>query len=134
LSDKQFKKFYWPGLKKAMLTLIELGYVPMPFFEARFGNRLECLLELPRGKVIASVDHTDMVLAKEILGSHCCVSGSGPSSLKLHSLKEVEEYYKRMIDACRKGGGFMVSIRIPDKGKKEGIQAMLDSLREYSRY
>jgi hypothetical protein len=134
MSDAQFKRFYWPGLKKAMQTLIDLGYIPMPFFEARFGRRLECLLELPKGKVVASVDHTDSVLAKEILGGHCCVSTGGPSSLKVCSLKEVEEYYKNLMDACKKGGGLMLSIRLPDKAKKEEIQAMLNSLREYARY
>ncbi len=134
MSDAQFQRFYWPGLKKAMQTLIDLGYIPMPFFEARFGKRLECLLELPRGKVIASVDHTDAVLAKEILGGHCCVSTGGPSSLKLHSLKEVEEYYKKLMDACKKGGGLMLNIRLPDRAGKEDVQAMLNSLREYARY
>ena len=33
MSKQQFEKFYWPGLKKAMLTSIELGYIPMPFCE-----------------------------------------------------------------------------------------------------
>jgi hypothetical protein len=31
MSDAQFKKFYWPGLKKAMATLIELGVHTYPF-------------------------------------------------------------------------------------------------------
>jgi len=44
MSDAQFKKFYWPGLKKSLQTHVDLGYVPVPFFEAPFGDRLECLL------------------------------------------------------------------------------------------
>ncbi|MFC1949415.1 uroporphyrinogen decarboxylase family protein [Chloroflexota bacterium] len=134
MSDAQFKKFYWPGLKKAMLATIELGYVPMPFFEAHFGERLECLLELPKGKFIASVEHMDLVQAKEILGGHCCILGRGPLSLKLGSLPEIEESYKRTIDAVGKGGGFVMSVRLPDKGSKEDIKAMLDRIREYGRY
>lgn len=133
MSYEQFKKFYWPGLKKAMATLIELGYVPMPFFEAEFGERLEHLLELPKGKVIACVEHMDVARAKEILGGHCCVQGKVPSSLRLGSPQEMEEYCKHMIDRCGKGGGFILSIGLP-RGKKEDIQAMLNSIKEYGRY
>jgi hypothetical protein len=114
--------------------LIDLGYIPMPFFEAEFGDRLECLLELPKGKVIASVEYMDVVKAKEILGGHHCVMGKGPLSLKLCSLKEIEEYHKHQIDVCGKGGGFIMAVRLPDKGKKEDVKKMLDSLKEYGRY
>jgi uroporphyrinogen-III decarboxylase len=133
MSDAQFDKFYWPGLKKAMATLIELGYVPMPFFEAEFGDRLERLLELPKGRVIAVVEHMDVVRAKDILKDHCCVLGKGPSSLRLSPLKEIEEYYKHLIDLCAKGGGFMLSIGVP-KGNKEDAKTMLESIKEYGRY
>ena len=68
MSEAQFKKFYWPGLKKSLQTHVDLGYVPVPFFEAAFGDRLECLLELPKGKILASIEAVDAVRAKEILG------------------------------------------------------------------
>ncbi|MEE8412913.1 MAG: hypothetical protein V3R96_00010 [Dehalococcoidales bacterium] len=134
MSQKQFETFYWPGLKKVMLASIELGYIPMPFFEAHFGDRLECLLDLPKGKVIASVEHMDVVQAKEILGGHTCVMGKGPHSLKISSLREAEEYYKDQIKVCGKGGGFILSMRVPDRGTPEDKKAMVDSIREYSRY
>ncbi|MEE8413220.1 MAG: hypothetical protein V3R96_01580, partial [Dehalococcoidales bacterium] len=40
MSDKQFEKFYWPHLKKGILTNIELGYVAAPFWEGVWDNRL----------------------------------------------------------------------------------------------
>jgi uroporphyrinogen-III decarboxylase len=134
MSDQQFKKFYWPGLKKVMLATIELGYVPIPFFEAHFGDRLEHLLELPRGKVIALVDHTDVIRAKEILGGHTCIIGTAPASLKYASLPEVEDYYKNLIRVCGKGGGFMLNISCPDKATTESFKAMVGSIKEYGRY
>ena len=134
MSDQQFKKFYWPGLKKVMLATIELGYVPMPFFEAHFGDRLEHLLELPKGKVIALVDHTDVIRAKEILAGHTCIIGTAPASLKYASLQEVEDYYKNLIRVCRKGGGFMLNIGCPDKANMEDFKAMVGSIKEYGRY
>lgn len=134
MSKKQFETFYWPGLKKVMLASINLGYVPMPFFEAHFGDRLECLLELPKGKVIACVEDMDVAQAKEILKGHTCVMGKGPLSLKLASVQEVGEYFKNMIRECGKGGGFIMRMTLPDRGRPEDIKAMVDSVREYARY
>ena len=49
LSDKQYKKFYWPYLKKILLGLIDEGVVP--FCGLRGANsRLEVIRDLPKGK------------------------------------------------------------------------------------
>jgi len=101
---------------------------------ARFGDRLECLLELPKGKVLALVDHSDVVRAKEILGGHTCIIGTAPHSLKFAPLQEVEAYYTDLIKVCRKGGGFMLNISFPDKATTETFKAMLDSVRECGTY
>jgi len=134
MSQKQFDRFYWPGLKKALLANIDLGYVPIPFFEAEFGDRLERLLELPKGKIVASVEYMDAIRAKEILAGHTCILVRPPLSSKVWSLREVEKYTKELIDKCGKGGGLQLNLRLPDKGTKEDFQAMLNSVREYSRY
>jgi hypothetical protein len=60
MSKRQFEKFYWPGLKKALIASVDLGYAPMPFFEGNFGDRLEYLLELPKGKIVCHFEHMDM--------------------------------------------------------------------------
>ena len=134
MSDKQFEKFYWPGFKRALQATIDLGYVPIPFFEAEFGDRLERLLELPKGKVIASVEHMDVAPAKQILGNHTCILARGPLSSKVWSLQEIEKYYKELIDTCGQGGGLLLNIRLPDNGTTEEFKATLDSIREYGRY
>jgi hypothetical protein len=133
MSDQQFRRFYWPGLKKAMQTLIDLGFVPMPFFEAEFGNRLECLLELPKGKVIATLEHMDVPLGKKILGGHTCILGKGPSSLRFSSLKEIEEYYKRQIEIAGKDGGLILNVHLPQADKKD-LHLMLDNIRKFGAY
>jgi hypothetical protein len=134
MSEKQFERFYWPGLKKALQANIDLGYVPVPFFEAEFGNRLERLLELPKGKVIASIEYVDAIRAKEILKDHTCLFVRIPLSSKLWSVREVEQFTKEMIDKCRKGGGLIVEVRLPDKGTSEEFQGLMNSLKEYGRY
>jgi uroporphyrinogen-III decarboxylase len=134
MSEKQFQKFYWPGLKKALLTTISLGFVPIIFFEDCFGERLECLKELPKGKVVAVVEHMDVVPAKAMLAGHTCIMGKVPSSLRYSSITEMVDYYKNMIDAAGKGGGFMMNIIFPDKATKEELQTMVQTIKEYSRY
>jgi hypothetical protein len=134
MSDQQFRKFYWPGLKKALQATIDLNFIPVPGFEAHFGDRLECLLELPKGKVAAIVHYSDVVKAKEILHGHSCVIGTAPPSLKYASLQEAEDYYKNLIKTCGQGGGFMINLSFPDKVPVEGVKAILQSLKEYGRY
>jgi len=134
MSRKQFETFYWPGLKKAILAVVDLGLVPMPFFEGRYGDRLEYLLELPKGKVICYFEDTDMSRAKEVLGDHLCISGNVPSSLlQLGSPQQVDEYCKTLIQVCGKSGGFILTHgSVIDQAKPENVKAMIDSVKKYS--
>ncbi|OGO36864.1 MAG: hypothetical protein A2147_03850 [Chloroflexi bacterium RBG_16_57_8] len=133
MSKKQFEKFYWPGLKKAMLKSIELGFVPMPFCEGAYGDRLEYFLELPKGKVVAHFDLTDMFKAKEVLKDHVCIMGNVPSSiLQVGSPQDVDDYCKKLIKVCGKGGGFiMTNGSSIDEAKSENIMAMVESVKKY---
>jgi uroporphyrinogen-III decarboxylase len=134
MSQQQFEKFYWPTLKKTMLADIKLGFVPMPVFEAHFGDRLECMLELPKGKACAVVEWMDVKQAKEILGGHCCIIGNVPKSLRYASISEMTDYYKDLIKVCGKGGGFMSNLTLPYNGTIEQQVKMVNTIKEYARY
>ncbi len=133
MSDAQFKKFYWPGLKKSLQTHVDLGYVPVPFFESKFGDRLECMLELPKGKILASIEAADAVRAKELLGGHTSLLVRCPNTCKLWSLGQLESFIKDLIDKCSKKGGLIIVIKMPDKTRIEDMQSMLKSIKEYGR-
>ncbi len=134
MSKKHFDTFYWPTLKKTMLACIELGYVPMPVFEAHFGDRLECMLELPKGKAVAVVEHMDVVQAKEILGGHTCIIGSVPKSLRYKTPTDVLVYYKELIKKCGKGGGLMLNVSLPYNTSLVDLKKMVATLRQYATY
>jgi hypothetical protein len=134
MSEAQFNKFYWPGLKKSLQTHVDLGYVPVPFFEAAFGDRLECLLDLPKGKILASIEAVDAVRAKEILGGHTSLLVRCPNTCKLWSLGQLESFIKDLIDTCGKDGGLIIVTKMPDKARIEDMQAMLQSIKEHGRY
>jgi len=136
MSLEQFKKFYWPGLKKAILTNIELGFIATPFWEGVWDHRLEYLLELPKGKVVFHCERTDVFKAKEILGDHMCIQGGVPPTLlQAGSPQDVEEYCKKLIKVVGKNGGFILGPGSAiDYAKPENIKAMVDSAKKYGWY
>lgn len=136
MSLKQFETFYWPGLKKVIIALVDAGYTPGVFFEGDYSSRLQYLLELPKGKVLAHFDTTDISRAKEVLKGHMCIRGNVPASLlQTGTVQEVKAYCKTLIDVVGKDGGLVVCPRSsPEKAKPENLKAMIDFTKEYGVY
>ncbi len=134
MSDKQFDKFYWPGLEKSILTNIELGYMAAPFWEGIWDDRLERLLDLPKGKVVFHLEKTDIFRAKEVLGDHMCIQGGVPPTLlQVGSPQDVDEHCKKLIEVVGKGGGFIMGAGSSiDYAKPANIKAMVDAAKKYS--
>ena len=106
------------------------------FFEGNFTSRLEYLLELPKGKMLARFDTTDFVRAKEVLKGHMCIQGNVPSSLlQTGTVQDVKDYCKKLIDTVGKNGGFILSPRSStDEVKPANLKAMIDFTHEYGVY
>ncbi len=136
MSIKQFEKFYWPTLKGLILGLIEKGLTPLVFYEGDYTSRLEYLRELPKGKIFAHFDTTDMFKAKEILCGHTCISGNVPCSLlQSGTPDDVRAYAKKLIDICGRDGGFIMSTRSPvDDVRPENLKTLIDFTIEYGVY
>ncbi len=136
ISDEQFKKFYWPTLRKVILGLIEQGCVPNPAAEGHWNTRLEVVQDLPKGKTLWMIDQSDMARAKETLGQNACLLGNVPSAmLQLGTADEVRGYAKELIDTAGQGGGFiMANGAFFDQAKAENVKAMIDTTKEYGGY
>mgnify|MGYP001053771634 CR=1 FL=1 len=136
LSDEQFKKFYWPTLRKVMMGLIEEGAVPNPAAEGHWNTRLEVMQDLPKGKTIWMIDQSDMAKAKKTVGKIGCMFGNVPSDLLVvGTSQQVKDYVKKLIDTASKGGGFIVSNgAFFDQAKPENVRAMVDTAKEYGVY
>ncbi|MFC2014366.1 uroporphyrinogen decarboxylase family protein [Chloroflexota bacterium] len=136
MSKPQFEKFYWPGLKAAIQTNVELGYISAPFWEGIWDDRLEYLLELPKGKVVFHCELTDIYKAKEILGDHMCIQGGVPPTLlQAGTPQDVEEHCKKLIKTIGKNGGFILGPGSAiDYAKPENIKAMVDSVKKHGWY
>jgi hypothetical protein len=136
MSLKQFEKFYWPYLMKLVNALVDAGYTPEIFFEGDYTKRLEYLQELPKGKVIARFDRSDMAKVKQALGGRVCISGNVPASLlQTSDVEGVKKYCKWLIDVVGKDGGLIVGPgSVIDEVKAENLKAMVDFTREYGKY
>jgi hypothetical protein len=134
MSEAQFLKFYWPGLKKSLQAHVDLGYVPVPFFEAPFGERLKYVQELPKGKIVVSIDARDLSVAKKLLAGHSCLLLRSPNTAKVWSLNQLQSFLKDVIDTWGKLTGLIIVIMIPDRAPVKDMQALLKWFKEYARY
>jgi hypothetical protein len=136
MSLKQFETFYWPGLKKLILALIDAGLTPCVFFEGSWTERLEYLNELPKGKILGLFQSTDIFKAKEILKNTMCIAGNMPPSLlQAGTPQQVKDYTKKLIDIVGKGGGFIMSCSgVMDEADPKLVRVWKDFTKEYGVY
>jgi hypothetical protein len=136
LSDEQYKKFYWPTFRKILMGFINEGIIPFLFAEGGYNSRLEVVRDLPKGKVIWWLDHTDMAKAKKILGESNCIGGNVPPDLlAVGTPQQVKDYVKKLIDTCAKGGGYILGNgTVTEQAKPENLHAMIDTAKEYGVY
>ncbi|MFC1863605.1 uroporphyrinogen decarboxylase family protein [Thermodesulfobacteriota bacterium] len=137
MSPDQFKTFFWPHLKKVILSLIKEKLVPMVLWEGDCTSRLEIIKDIPKGKAIYWFEQTDIFRAKEVLGDTVCIRGNVPATmLCVGRPEDVVEYCKKLIGVVGKDGGFILdgAIGIPDEAKLENLRAMAKTTREYGVY
>jgi hypothetical protein len=136
MSLKQFETFYWPDLHELLLSLINAGLTPMPFFEGIWDKRLEYLQQLPKGKVFGWFDRTDLFRAKSIIGDTMCLVGGMPVSLlQSGTPDQVKIHTKKLIDVLGKNGGFVMgSYSVIEDAKPELVRVWTDATREYGKY
>jgi uroporphyrinogen-III decarboxylase len=137
MSNIQFEEFVWPFWKRAVEATFNLGYeIVSMFFEGKRDNQLEYFTEFPKGNFLILFEKTDILRAKKILGNNTCLMGNVPLSLlQLGSPQDVEEYCRKLIKVCGKGGGFILANGggIYD-AKPENMKAMVDSAKKYGWY
>jgi uroporphyrinogen-III decarboxylase len=136
MSNKQFEKFYWPSLKKLIMSLINEGIMVSLFCEGRYNNRLEYIGDFPKGWVTWQFDQTDMARAKRIIGNNCCIVGNVPASLlSFGKIEEVKACCRKLIETCAPGGGYVLTGGTAvTEAKPENLRAFMEVAREYGVY
>lgn len=133
MSQEQFEIFYWPSLKKVMLALIEDGYIPAPFAEGSYNNRLETIADMPKGSCLWLFDQTDMKRASEVMSDTAAITGNVPASLTTTGTPEqMTAYCKELIETCGPKGNFILGNGCQvDEAKDENLKAMNDSVKQF---
>ena len=141
MSDNQFETFYWPTLTSVMEGLIKNGLIPLIFFEGKYTDRFPYLAEFAKkykGKMIYWFDQSDIIKGKDEFGDYVCIRGNVPGSLLVTGNPiQVEEFVKKCIEGCAKGGGYIVDggvAGIPDEAKLENVKAITDAVFKYGIY
>jgi uroporphyrinogen-III decarboxylase len=137
MSLKQFETFYWPQLKDLMLRLIDAGITPWCFYEGVWDQRLEYLLELPKGKTFGFFQSSDIFKVKEVLGDTMCIFGGMPISMLTGGNEtQIREHTHELCERVGRGGGYIMTTGVLElEGcKPELIKTWVDAVKEYGEY
>ena len=136
MSDEHYRHFYWRHLQKIIETIIEVDMVPYIYTEGKYNSRLDCLTEVPVGKVFYHFETVDMALAKSKLKDIACISGGFSTNiLQFGTPDQVKDEVKRLLDICAPGGGFIFETSSGlSHVKRENVEAMFETVREYGKY
>jgi hypothetical protein len=136
MSDEHYRKYYWKHLQRIILAIIDSGKTPYIYTEGKYNSRLDCLSEVPPGKVYYHFEDVDMAVAKKKLGGIACIAGGFPAAmLDRAKPEEVRDAVKRQLDDCAPGGGFIFETGCGlGKCKRENVEAMFQTVKEYGKY
>ena len=136
MSPADYEKYYWPSLKKMLCALIAADLTPFVFCEGNYYTRLNCLKDVPKGKVVYFFEKQDMAKAKRELEGIACVAGNMSTATLMHGTKEqVVTETRRLLDICAPGGGYLMSNDISiDNCKRENLAAWYEAVEKYGSY
>ena len=136
MSDEHYREYYWSHLQKIIEAIIEADKIPYIFTEGKYNSRLDCLTEVPVGKVFYHFEEVDMALAESKLGKIACIGGGfSPYLLNYGTKEQVVDECKRLLDICAPGGGFIFETAYGmDYAKDENVEAMFETVRTYGKY
>lgn len=136
LSDQQYREFYWDTLLRLINGLIDHGLTPWVYTEGPYNSRIECLMDVPKGKCLIHFEQADMRRAKKLLGNVACLSGGISSSMLMFGTREqVVDKVKENIDILAPGGGYIFDLG-DSMGdcRPELVEAMFETVRTYGKY
>lgn len=136
MGAEHFKKFYWGHLQTLIEEVLKCGMVPYVYTEGPFTSRLEFLKDVPKGVIYHFEDTVDMKLAKKLLGDSACIAGGFPIADLLFSEKQtVIDKAKALLDICAPGGGYIFETAAGfDEARRENVEALFETVKEYGKY
>ena len=136
MSEEHYRYFYWDTLLKLVNALVEHDLIPYIYTEGPYDSRVECLMDVPKGKTIIHFEEADLVRVKRILGRTACLSGGVSSQVLVNRTPvQVADAVKRNLDILAPGGGciFDISDTITECDPRN-VEALFQTVRYYGDY
>ncbi|MCF0142985.1 MAG: hypothetical protein HUJ75_06375, partial [Parasporobacterium sp.] len=136
MSLENYEKYYWPTMKKMILAAIDADLTPIVFCEGRYDTRLECITDVPKGKVLYTFEHVDWKEVKRIVGPYACIGGGVDTHVLMNGTPaDVEREVREKMDILAPGGGFISMNTIAlDYVSPENMHAWRDTVEKYGKY
>ncbi len=136
MSPADYEHFYWKGLKKLVLAIIDAGATPLLFCEGNYSSRLDVISDVPKGKVEYLFEKCDLKEIKKKIGPVGCFFGNFPNALLLTGTEQqVIDHTKYMLDICAPGGGFLMNCGIAlDNADRKNMEAWREATATYGKY
>lgn len=135
MSPKAFETFFWPPLRKMLISLIDSGRVPLVFWEHDCTKRWDTIMDIPGGKCIYWFEHGDLVKAWQTMGDVVCLKGNvRTTTLATGTPDMVDAEVRHLVDNIwNKGGSFILetALGIPDETPVPNVRAFFDAARRY---
>jgi hypothetical protein len=133
ISPKDYETLFWPTFKKIIDKVVEGGYKVWVFFENNQEQHLERIQDLPKAKIVAHMESTDLAKAKKALGGKICIAGGMPPTLLARGTpEEVKERTLAVLRLFEDEPGFIMSCEtpIPVNAIPDNVQVWLDTMRK----
>lgn len=136
MSSEDYAQYYWPSLRKMICALADADITPFVFCEGNYFTRLDCIKDVPKGKVVYLFEKQDMANAKKKLEGTACIAGNlSTATLMIGTKEQVVDETRRLLDICAPGGGYLMSNNISlDNCKRENLAAWYETVEKYGCY
>jgi len=136
MSLENYEKHYWPTLKRTIEATVAAGLTPIVFCEGKYNTRLDCITDVPKGKVLYNFEDVDWKEAKRIVGPYAAIGGGVDTQTLMHGTPaDVERVTRKALDILAPGGGYFMSNSIAlDEVPVENMHAWRDTLEKYGKY
>lgn len=136
MSVEKYEKHYWPTLKRTIDAIIAADLIPIVMCEGKYHTRLDCITDVPKGKVLYLFEDVDWKEAKRIVGPYAAIGGGMRTQTLMHGTPEdVERETREALEILAPGGGYFMSNSIAlDDVPAANMHAWRDTLEKYGKY
>ena len=123
-------------MKRTIDAAIAADLTPIVFCEGRYNTRLDCITDVPKGKILYNFEDVDWKEAKRIVGPYAAIGGGMSTQTLMHGTPEqVEKEVREALEILAPGGGYFMSNSIAlDDVPAANMHTWRDTLEKYGRY